>query len=211
MSFHIRQWYPKLRIPLVRSSGMLFQATRRFANLRTLVTGEGTIGGRGHGRVERQVAWRANGPLLMCMVHPPDSSRAQYTFLLPALHNAFLTFTALRSERFRQVLEDSVRYRTRAWAVSGMWTCRLLSTVGHINQYVSSTDSSLIHLSILSFSLVCLSFYSTRTPSDSFSLPAITMVRQTRPKNKAAHPTAPVMSNTAKVKAGIIPAKPQAK
>lgn len=37
------------------------------------------------------------------------------------------------------------------------------------------------------------------------------MVRQTQPKNKAAHPAAPVMSNTTKVKAGIIPAKPQAK
>ena len=43
------------------------------------------------------------------------------------------------------------------------------------------------------------------------SLSPTTMVRQTWPKNKIAHPTAPVMSKAAKVKAGIIPAKPRSK
>ena len=37
------------------------------------------------------------------------------------------------------------------------------------------------------------------------------MVCQTQPTNKTAHPAAPVMSTTAKVKAGITPAKPCAK
>lgn len=37
------------------------------------------------------------------------------------------------------------------------------------------------------------------------------MVRQTRVKNKTAHPAAPVMSEASKVKAGIAPAKPRAK
>ena len=37
------------------------------------------------------------------------------------------------------------------------------------------------------------------------------MVRQTRAKNKTTHPAAPVMSEAAKVKAGITPAKPRAK
>ena len=37
------------------------------------------------------------------------------------------------------------------------------------------------------------------------------MKRQTRPKNKTAHPAAPVMSEAAKVKAGITSAKPRPK
>ena len=37
------------------------------------------------------------------------------------------------------------------------------------------------------------------------------MAPQTRPKNKKARPAAPVMSDAAKVKAGIVPAKPRAK
>jgi hypothetical protein len=37
------------------------------------------------------------------------------------------------------------------------------------------------------------------------------MVVQTRDRNKTAHPAAPVMSEAAKVRAGIKPAKPRAK
>ena len=37
------------------------------------------------------------------------------------------------------------------------------------------------------------------------------MVSQTRLRNKTVHPAAPVMTNAAKVKAGIEPAKPRKK
>lgn len=37
------------------------------------------------------------------------------------------------------------------------------------------------------------------------------MVRKTRSGNKTTHPAAPVMSEAAKVKAGIVPAKPRTK
>lgn len=68
-------------------------------------------------------------------------------------------------------------------------------------RFSQSLHSLSLHLSIqlLSFIYLCFSALSARFLS--FTRP--TMVTTTRPKNKLAHPAAPVMTSAAKQKAGI--------
>jgi len=73
----------------------------------------------------------------------------------------------------------------------------------HINWHASPLASSPTNSPILPF-------YLTNPPHTRFPL-SIIMGRQTRQTNRTTHPAAPVMSEAAKVKAGITPAKPRAK
>ena len=118
----------------------------------------------------------------------------------------------LRLEHIGQVLEDSVGFWAREWAISGMQACQASAYPGlyKLVRLVCCLPAHLF-ISLCAYPLIYHTLLFNQSRLTLILSPSTTMVLQTQPKNKSAHPAAPVMSEAAKVKAGIVPAKPHSK
>jgi len=138
----------------------------------------------------------------------PVLSASRHNFLTSCSYSTpSLSSPSLRSRHPWQVLEGPVHGQMAPFSDTPAYPAIAPCSykLAHISP--SLLTHPLIHLLSRSFIHLSLYLFYPITPLP----PPTTMARGTRSSTKTARPAAPVMSNAAKVKAGITPAKPRSK